>query len=78
MIRFEAIHKRYQGASGAVLSDFCLDVAEGKVCALLGRSGAGKSTALRLVNRLIEPDGGRILLSGVDVRALDLFELRHA
>jgi osmoprotectant transport system ATP-binding protein len=77
MIRFEAVYKRYQGASQAVLSDFCLEVAEGTVCALLGRSGAGKSTALRLVNRLLEPDEGRILLSGTDVRTRDLFELRR-
>ena len=77
MIRFEHLYKRYRGAPQAVLSDFCLEVAEGTVCALLGRSGAGKSTALRLVNRLIEPDDGRISLSGVDVRSLDPFELRR-
>ncbi len=78
MIRFEAVYKRYRGAPQAVLSDFCLEVAEGTVCALLGRSGAGKSTALRLVNRLLEPDEGRILLSGVDVRTRDVFELRRS
>jgi osmoprotectant transport system ATP-binding protein len=78
MIRFEGVTKRYPGAPQAVLSDFCLEVTEGTVCALLGRSGAGKSTALRLVNRLLDPDEGRILLAGADVRSLDLFELRRS
>jgi osmoprotectant transport system ATP-binding protein len=77
VIRFENVQKRYPGASQAVLSNFSLEIGAGTVCALLGRSGAGKSTALRLVNRLIEPDDGQVLLSGVDVRSLDVFELRR-
>jgi osmoprotectant transport system ATP-binding protein len=77
MIRFEAVQKSYPGASQPVLADFSLEVEERSVCALLGRSGAGKSTALRLVNRLLEPDRGRVLVSGVDVRTLNVFELRR-
>jgi osmoprotectant transport system ATP-binding protein len=67
MIRFENVQKSY-GAARA-LDGFDLAVPEGAFAVLLGGSGAGKSTALRMVNRLVEPDAGRVLLRGRDVAA---------
>ncbi len=76
MIAFHDVSKRY-GTSEPVLRDFSLEVPEGSLCVLLGRSGAGKSTALRLVNRLIEPCTGRVTVDGEDVRDKNEYELRR-
>lgn len=76
MIRFENVSKRY-GGRAPVLRDFSLAVREGSFCVLLGRSGAGKSTALKLVNRLLEPSAGRVFVGGDDVRQRDPDELRR-
>ncbi|NMJ41908.1 ABC transporter ATP-binding protein [Roseomonas sp. JC162] len=65
MIRFEGVRKSF-GAARA-LDGLDLAVPEGAFAVLLGGSGAGKSTALRMVNRLVEPDAGRVLLRGRDV-----------
>jgi osmoprotectant transport system ATP-binding protein len=77
LITFQHVSKRY-GTSEPVLRDFSLTVPEGSLCVLLGRSGAGKSTALRLVNRLIEPSSGRVTVGGEDVREKNEYELRRA
>jgi len=65
VIRFEGVTKAF-GAARA-LDGLDLVVPEGAFAVLLGGSGAGKSTALRMVNRLVEPDSGRVLLHGRDV-----------
>lgn len=65
MIRFERVGKSF-GAARA-LDGLDLVVPQGAFAVLLGGSGAGKSTALRMVNRLVEPDEGRVLVQGRDV-----------
>ena len=67
MIRFEGVRKSFGGATA--LDGLDLVVPEGAFAVLLGGSGAGKSTALRMINRLVEPDSGRVLLRGRDVAA---------
>jgi len=67
MIRFEAVAKSF--GTARALDGFDLKVPEGAFAVLLGGSGAGKSTALRMVNRLVEPDAGRVMLRGRDVAA---------
>ena len=52
-----------------VLDRFNLAVDPGEVVALVGRSGAGKSTILKLINRLLEPDAGEVLVEGKSTRA---------
>lgn len=59
------------------VSDVSFDIEAGRTLALVGESGAGKSTAGRLVLRLIEPDSGAVRFDGVDVRALSSTELRQ-
>lgn len=58
------------------VSDVSLALGRGETLAIVGESGAGKSTVGRLILRLIEPDDGTILLDGVDLRALSSSELR--
>ncbi|MXV19120.1 ABC transporter ATP-binding protein [Deinococcus xianganensis] len=75
MIQVEHLEKRY-GDSVAV-QDLNLTFPEGQLTALLGPSGCGKTTTLRMINRLIEPTGGRILLGGQDTRTLKPEALRR-
>jgi osmoprotectant transport system ATP-binding protein len=79
-VEFEHVTKRYDARAkdtpGAV-NDLSLTVPAGKICVLVGPSGCGKTTSLKMVNRLIEPSGGRILLDGVDAATRDVDELRR-
>ncbi len=76
MIRFEHVTKRYPDGTTAV-DDLSFEVAEGELVTLVGPSGCGKTTTMKMVNRLIEPTGGRILLGGDDVAGLDPVVLRR-
>ena len=75
MIRLEHVTKRY-GATVAV-DDLSLEVATGELCVLVGPSGCGKTTTMRMINRLIEPTGGRIFLDDEDVLRLDPVQVRR-
>ena len=75
MITLEHVSKGFAGGSNAV-RDLTLEIPGGKTCVLIGPSGCGKTTTLRMINRLIEPDGGRILVDGVDTREVDPVQLR--
>ena len=76
MIRLDAISKRYPDGTVAV-GELSLDVPPGEVVMLVGPSGCGKTTTLKMINRLIEPTGGRILLDGEDVTRVDPVRLRR-
>ena len=76
MIRLDGVSKKYDDGTVAV-HDLDLDVPEGETVVLVGPSGCGKSTTLKMVNRLIEPTGGRILLEGEDVTHVDPVKLRR-
>ena len=67
--------KRHGGR--AALEDVSLAIEAGQFVALVGPSGSGKTTLLKSINRLVEPDEGRILLEGRDVREVPVAELRH-
>ncbi len=71
-VRFEKIGKTYRAAAGEVtaLSGIDVDIPEGSIFGIIGRSGAGKSSLLRLVNRLEAPTEGRVLVDGEDIAAL--------
>src|SRR6187397_2023326 len=61
-----------------ILDDFSLTVGAGETFALVGASGAGKTTVLKLVNRLLLPDTGEVLVQGIDTRAWDPIRLRRS
>jgi ATP-binding cassette subfamily B protein len=79
-IRFESVTFRYGRGAGegrGALDRFSLDIRPGEKVALVGRSGAGKSTALALLLRLYETESGRVLLDGQDIRGLTQDGLRR-
>jgi ABC-type multidrug transport system fused ATPase/permease subunit len=75
-LRFEALSFEYPGREGT-LTDISFDVAPGQVVAVVGPTGAGKTTLMNLIPRFYDPRSGRILLDGHDVRALSLESLRR-
>jgi thiol reductant ABC exporter CydD subunit len=71
-VRFEAVRFAYPSRPGAVLDGFDLDLMPGETVALVGESGAGKSTAAALLLGLRRPDAGRVSVGGVDLAACDI------
>jgi osmoprotectant transport system ATP-binding protein len=76
-IVFDHVTKRYAGRDGAALSDLSLAIPAGSFCVLVGPSGGGKTTALKLVNRLVSFDEGEIRIDGRSVTELPAVELRR-
>ena len=75
MIQLEHVTKRFATGANAVL-DLSLDIGEAQTCVLIGPSGCGKTTTLRMINRLIDPDQGRVLVDGQDTSTVDPVRLR--
>jgi ATP-binding cassette subfamily B protein len=75
-VRFEDVTFRYPGTERISLRNFGLVVPAGQVAAIVGANGAGKSTLLKLLLRYYDPQAGRILLEGVDVRDMRLADVR--
>ncbi|WP_020536925.1 ABC transporter ATP-binding protein [Lewinella cohaerens] len=75
MIEVQALSKVF--GETIVVDDLSFQVKEGETLALLGTSGSGKTTTLKMLNRLIEPSEGKILLKGEDVRELPLEAMRR-
>jgi len=74
---FEAVTFRYRPDGAEVLRKVSLTVAPGKVVGIVGRSGSGKSTIAKLIQRLYVPERGRILVDGVDLAQVDPAWLRR-
>src|SRR6478735_2448844 len=77
MLRIRGLSKRYRTGDLA-LKRLDLDLPDGEVMALIGRSGAGKSTVIRCINRLVEPTAGSVKLNDTEITALGSRELRRA
>ncbi|MFC5829255.1 ABC transporter ATP-binding protein [Nonomuraea insulae] len=75
-LRFEGVGFRFTDSEEPVLHDVWLDVSPGETVAIVGATGAGKTTMTALVPRLIDPTSGRVTIDGHDVRDLDLKTLR--
>ncbi len=77
-VQFEAVEFAHGDDAQPVLSGIDLDVAAGRIVALIGPTGSGKTTLTQLIPRYYDPTAGRVLMDGVDVRDLALDELRRA
>ena len=75
IIHLEHVSKSF--GEQKVLDDISLDIREGEILTVIGRSGCGKTTLLRLINGLQKPDTGRVCVEGEDVAKTDLIALRR-
>ncbi|KAF6662355.1 ABC transporter ATP-binding protein [Enterobacteriaceae bacterium EKM102V] len=75
MIEFRGVSRAFNGKTA--VKDLSLQVAEGEFCVLLGTSGSGKSTTLKMINRLVEFDSGDIRFAGESIRQLNARTLRR-
>ncbi|WP_302184185.1 type I secretion system permease/ATPase [Pseudomonas donghuensis] len=71
------VNFRYHGQNAAALNDINFSVKPGERIGIIGRSGSGKSTLARLLMGFYAPDEGQILLDNIDLRQLDIADLRH-
>jgi ATP-binding cassette, subfamily B, multidrug efflux pump len=70
-VEFRQVKFQYPGAADPVLQDVSLRVTQGQTCAIIGSTGAGKTTLVSLIPRLFDVSEGAVLVDGVDVRRLD-------
>jgi osmoprotectant transport system ATP-binding protein len=76
-LEFEAVVKSFPGAGYNAVDQVSLTIGEGELITIVGSSGCGKTTLLKLVNRIYEPDRGTIRLFGEDIKSKDPVLLRH-
>jgi osmoprotectant transport system ATP-binding protein len=76
-IELENLTKRYPGSARPAVESVTMEIRAGETVVLVGPSGCGKSTTLKMINRLIEPSGGRIRMGGEDVTDMDPVKLRR-
>src|ERR1700741_368624 len=76
MIELRSLAKSYDGRSPSVEALF-LTIATGEFLALVGPSGCGKTTTVSMINRLLDPSDGTVLIDGTDTRACDAVALRR-
>jgi osmoprotectant transport system ATP-binding protein len=76
-IELENLTKRYPGTARPAVDNVTMEIRAGELVVLVGPSGCGKSTTLKMINRLIEPTGGRIRINGADVTGIDPVKLRR-
>jgi osmoprotectant transport system ATP-binding protein len=76
LLEFKNVSKVYKGGKKAV-DDVSLSFEKGEFIAFIGTSGSGKTTTMRMINRMIEPTSGQILINGEDIAKKDPVELRR-
>ena len=76
MIEFSSVKKSYK--NNVILENFNLKINDGELVVLIGSSGCGKTTLLKMINRLIETTSGDILIDGKNIKDFDPIELRRS
>ncbi|MDR7308813.1 type I secretion system permease/ATPase [Rhodoferax saidenbachensis] len=76
-ITLDKVVFRYRPEATPVLNAVSLDIRPGEIIGIVGRSGSGKSTLTKLVQRLYSPEGGRLLVDGIDISLIDAAQLRR-
>jgi subfamily B ATP-binding cassette protein HlyB/CyaB len=76
-VRFDHVSFRYRLGGQPILTDVTLDITAGEVIGIVGPSGSGKSTLTKLIQRLYVPEGGRVLIDGIDLAMTDPTWLRR-
>lgn len=77
-VEFRNVSYRYPGTDEYAIRDVSFKVGPGELCVIVGANGSGKSTILKLIVRLYDPEEGEILIDGQDIRTLKLADLRQA
>ena len=77
MIRLENLTKTFPGQTEPAVEDLSMEIYEGEIVVFVGPSGCGKTTTMKMINRIIEPSGGRIFLNGEDVTTTNSDKLRR-
>lgn len=75
MIKFRNVNKSF--GKNVILKDISLNIHKGNLVTIIGASGGGKTTMLKMINRLIKPTSGEILINGEDIKEKDVIELRR-
>jgi len=78
MISVQAASKTYDGGLTWAVRDISFEVSAGRLLALVGESGCGKTSTLKMINRLVEPTSGTILVDGRDISKMDPVTLRRS
>jgi osmoprotectant transport system ATP-binding protein len=78
MITLDRLTKSFGGSAQSAVDGLSLTINTGEICVLIGPSGCGKTTTMRMINRMVEPDSGRIEVGGRDVTKIDAVELRRS
>ncbi len=76
IIQMKNVRKKY--GEKAVVNDLTLDIKKGEFLTVVGSSGSGKTTVLKMINGLIKPDDGQIIVNGQDISKTDLISLRRS
>lgn len=75
MIQFKQVCKKFKERS--VISDLSFEIEDGCLLVIIGVSGCGKTTTLKMINRLIDPTSGKIFIDGEDISQKDVIALRR-
>ncbi len=78
MITLDCLTKTFGNSAQPAVDGLSLTINAGEICVLIGPSGCGKTTTMRMINRMVEPDSGRIEVGGRDVTRIDAVELRRS
>jgi osmoprotectant transport system ATP-binding protein len=77
-VSFEHITKRFQNAAANAVDDLSLSIEAGEFITIVGTSGCGKTTLLKMINRLVDYDSGELRVNGADVKTADTIRLRRS